>query len=218
MATPEEKQNQTPEKDVAQDTKAQDVKEDKVAPETKEASAEPAKEADDKTADVSDEQEDTDKEELDFEAIKKDLDAQKALVTESEERYKRLQADFINFRRRNEKERGELSNTVLQGLIKGLLPIVDNFERALSVEEAKGTPLHDGITMVYNQLMEALKKDGLEVIKADQGDKFDPNFHQAVMRVQDPDKEDNTIEEELQKGYMVSGFVIRPTMVKVVAN
>ena len=208
MATPEEKQNQTPETD---------VKENKVAEETQKVSEEQqAEEAEAQTADTTSESED--KEEVDFEAIKKDLEAQKALVAESEERYKRLQADFINFRRRNEKERGELSNTVLQGLIKGLLPIVDNFERALSVEEAKGTPLHDGITMVFNQLMEALKKDGLEVIKANQGDKFDPNFHQAVMRVQDPDKEDNTIEEELQKGYMVAGYVIRPTMVKVVAN
>ena len=72
--------------------------------------------------------------------------------------------------------------------------------------------------MVYNQLMEALKKDGLEVIKASQGDKFDPNFHQAVLRVQYPDKEDNTIEEELQKGNMVAGDVIRPSLVKVVAN
>lgn len=210
MATPEEKQNQTPETDVKENKVAEETQ--KVSEEEKQAEEAKAEE----TAEDTSKQEDS--EEPDFEAIKKDLDAQKALVAESEERYKRLQADFINFRRRNEKERGELSNTVLQGLIKGLLPIVDNFERALSVEEAKGTPLHDGITMVFNQLMEALKKDGLEVIKANQGDKFDPNFHQAVMRVQDPDKEDNTIEEELQKGYMVAGYVIRPTMVKVVAN
>ena len=65
--------------------------------------------------------------------------------------------------------------------------------------------------------MEFLKKNGLEVIKA-AGEKFDPNFHQAVMRVQDPEKEDDTIEEEFQKGYMVQGRVIRPSMVKVVAN
>lgn len=98
-----------------------------------------------------------------------------------------MQADFANFRRRNEKEREELSSVVLQGLIKDLLPIIDNFERALAVEGAAGTPLHDGISMVYNQLMESLKKNGLEVIKA-AGEKFDPNFHQAVMRVQDPEK------------------------------
>lgn len=152
-----------------------------------------------------------------FDTIKKELEAQKELLQQSEDHYKRLQADFANFRRRNEKEREELSSVVLQGLIKDLLPIIDNFERALAVEGATGTPLHDGISMVYNQLMESLKKNGLEVIKA-AGEKFDPNFHQAVMRVQDPEKEDDTIEEELQKGYMVQGRVIRPSMVKVVAN
>lgn len=152
-----------------------------------------------------------------LESIKKDLEAQAALVAEGEERYKRLQADFANFRRRNEKERQELSSLVMQGLIKDLLPIVDNFERALAVENAKDAALHEGISMVYKQFMETLKKNGLEPIEA-VGKKFDPNFHQAVMRVQDPDKEDNTIEEELQKGYMVQGRVIRPSMVKVVAN
>lgn len=152
-----------------------------------------------------------------FDTIKKELEAQKELLQQSEDHYKRLQADFANFRRRNEKEREELSSVVLQGLIKDLLPIIDNFERALAVEGATGTPLHDGISMVYNQLMESLKKNGLEVIKA-AGEKFDPNFHQAVMRVQDPEKEDDTIEEEFQKGYMVQGRVIRPSMVKVVAN
>lgn len=152
-----------------------------------------------------------------FDTIKKELEAQKELLQQSEDHYKRLQADFANFRRRNEKEREELSSVVLQGLIKDLLPIIDNFERALAVEGTAGTPLHDGISMVYNQLMESLKKNGLEVIKA-AGEKFDPNFHQAVMRVQDPEKEDDTIEEEFQKGYMVQGRVIRPSMVKVVAN
>ena len=153
----------------------------------------------------------------DLEAIKKELEAQKVLLQDSEEHYKRLQADFMNFRRRNEKEREELSSVIVQGLIKDLLPIIDNFERALAVEEAKGSALHDGITMIYNQLIASLQKNGLEEIKA-AGEKFDPNFHQAVMRVEDPEKEDNTVEEVLQKGYMVQGRVIRPSMVKVVAN
>lgn len=158
-----------------------------------------------------------DNDEATLDKIKQELDAQKALLQQTEDQYKRLQADFTNFRRRNEKEREELSSVVLQGLIKDLLPIIDNFERALAVEGAAGTPLHEGISMVYNQLMESLKKNGLEIIKAT-GEKFDPNFHQAVMRVQDSEKEDDTIEEELQKGYMVQGRVIRPSMVKVVAN
>ena len=154
---------------------------------------------------------------VDIETIQKDLEAQKALLAESDERYKRLQADFTNFRRRNDKEREELSSVVLQGLIKDLLPIIDNFERALAVEKSQGDALYEGISMVYKQLMTSLEKNGLEHIKA-VGEKFDPNFHQAVMRVQDDSKEDGSIDEELQKGYMVQGRVIRPSMVKVVAN
>ena len=73
-----------------------------------------------------------------FDTIKKELEAQKELLQQSEDHYKRLQADFANFRRRNEKEREELSSVVLQGLIKDLLPIIDNFERALAVEGAAG--------------------------------------------------------------------------------
>lgn len=158
-----------------------------------------------------------DNNETTLDTIMAELDTQKALLQQSEDQYKRLQADFANFRRRNEKEREELSSVVLQGLVKDLLPIIDNFERALAVEGVSGTPLHDGISMVYNQLMETLKKNGVEAIKAT-GEKFDPNYHQAVMRVQDPEKEDDTIAEEFQKGYMVQGRVIRPSMVKVVAN
>ena len=71
--------------------------------------------------------------------------------------------------------------------------------------------------MIYKQMQEVLAKNGLEVIDT-KDKKFDPNFHQAVMRVQDPEKEDDTIEQELQKGYMVKGRVIRPSMVQVVSN
>ena len=181
-----------------EDIKEETVDTEKIAEQT----------AEDSSADVDN---------VDIETIQKDLEAQKALLAESDERYKRLQADFTNFRRRNDKEREELSSVVLQGLIKDLLPIIDNFERALAVEKSQGDALYEGISMVYKQLMTSLEKNGLEHIKA-VGEKFDPNFHQAVMRVQDDSKEDGSIDEELQKGYMVQGRVIRPSMVKVVAN
>lgn len=212
--TPEEKQK------TAEEVKAKAAAQEKAEEAGKAADAEaktadaPAeKQAGDQTAEADAAKETADS----LESLKKDLEAQAALVAEGAERYKRLQADFANFRRRNEKERQELSSLVVQGFVKDLLPVVDNFERALAVENAKDAALHEGISMVYKQLMEMLKKNGLEHIKA-VGEKFDPNFHQAVMRVQDPDKEDDTIEEELQKGYMVQGKVIRPSMVKVVAN
>ena len=127
------------------------------------------------------------------------------------------QADFENFRRRTRQEKEELSNMVIQGFITELLPLVDNFDRAMAAEATDAEKFQQGVEMIYNQLTEILKNKGMEVIDVTDA-KFDPNFHQAVMRVQNPDLEDDTIAAELQKGYMVKGKVIRPSMVQVVAN
>lgn len=129
----------------------------------------------------------------------------------------RLRADFDNFRRRSAKEREELAAVVTQGILTDMLPLLDNFERALSAEGSDLDSFRAGVSMIYKQMQEALAKNGLEVIDT-KDKKFDPNFHQAVMRVQDPEKEDDTIEQELQKGYMAKGRVIRPSMVQVVSN
>lgn len=141
----------------------------------------------------------------------------KKALTEAEERFKRLQADFVNFRRRSNQEKSEISEVILQGFVKDMLPVLDNFERAITTESNDSTAFVDGVKMIFNQFQEILTKNGLEVIKTE-GAKFDPNFHQAVMRVEDAEKEDDSIEQELQKGYMVHGRVIRPAMVKVVSN
>ena len=106
---------------------------------------------------------------------------------------------------------------VIQGFITELLPLVDNFDRAMAAEATDAEKFQQGVEMIYNQLTEILKNKGMEVIDVTDA-KFDPNFHQAVMRVQNPDLEDDTIAAELQKGYMVKGKVIRPSMVQVVAN
>ena len=140
-----------------------------------------------------------------------------AKVTETEERLKRLQADFENFRRRTRQEKDELSNMVTQDIIKDLLPMIDNFERAIAAEATDTASFQQGIEMIYKQLMEILAGKGMEVINTADA-KFDPNFHQAVMRVQNPELEDDTIAMELQKGYMVKGKVVRPSMVQVVSN
>ncbi len=150
-------------------------------------------------------------------AIKAQLEAGQKALTEADERFKRLQADFVNFRRRSAQEKSDISDFILQGFLKDMLPILDNFERALAAEGDDSDAFKSGIKMIANQFKEALTKNGLETIKTE-GEKFDPNFHQAVMRVEDPEKEDNTIEQELQKGYMVHGRVVRPAMVKVVSN
>lgn len=150
-------------------------------------------------------------------ALKAQVESLQAALAEKDNRVKRLQADFENFRRRTSKEREELANVVTQDLLKGMLPILDNFDRAMAAEQKDSESFQKGVEMIYTQLHETLKNDGLEPIET-AGQKFDPNFHQAVMRVENPDLEDDTIAQELQKGYIVKGRVIRPSMVQVVSN
>lgn len=153
----------------------------------------------------------------DASALKAQVESLQAALAEKDNRVKRLQADFENFRRRTSKEREELANVVTQDLLKGMLPILDNFDRAMAAEQKDSESFQKGVEMIYTQLHETLKNDGLEPIETE-GQKFDPNFHQAVMRVENPDLEDDTIAQELQKGYIVKGRVIRPSMVQVVSN
>lgn len=148
---------------------------------------------------------------------KDELEELKEKLAEDEERYKRLQADFENFRRRTRQEKEELSALVVQNFITELLPMVDNFERAMAAEATDVAAFQQGVDMIFNQLMEILKNRGLKKIETKDA-KFDPNFHQAVMRVENPELEDDTIVMELQKGYMVKDKVIRPSMVQVVSN
>ena len=179
------------------------------APETAEASESDAAEADAAAeAEAPDE---------DAAALKAQVESLKAALEEKDNRVKRLQADFETFRRRTSKEREELANVVTQDLLKSMLPILDNFDRAMAAEQKDNESFQKGVEMIYTQLHETLKNAGLELIDT-AGQKFDPNFHQAVMRVENPDLEDDTIAQELQKGYIVKGRVIRPSMVQVVSN
>lgn len=146
------------------------------------------------------------------------LEEKDKLIQEQMDRVKRLQADFDNFRRRTRQEKEELSAIVSQNLIKELLPLLDNFERALAADATnESSALKDGVEMIYKQFFATLEKNGLEPINA-VGQKFDPNFHEAIMRAADETQEDDTVMEELQRGYSVRGRVIRPSMVKVVSN
>ena len=149
--------------------------------------------------------------------LAKQIETLQAALDEKDNKLKRLQADFDNFRRRTNKERVEIGDVVTQELLKSLLPIVDNFDRAMATEQQDGAAFQKGVEMIYTQLGETLKNAGLEKIETE-GKKFDPNFHQAVMRVENPDLEDDTIAQELQKGYMAKGKVLRPSMVQVVSN
>lgn len=152
-------------------------------------------------------------------ALTKQLADQERQLQESGDRLKRLQADFENYRRRTRQEKEDLAAVVVQNFIKELLPLLDNFERALATvnPEAGANPLRDGVEMIFKQFMTTLEKNGLEKIEAVNA-KFDPNFHEAVMRVSDDSVEEDTVVEELQCGYSVKGRVVRPSMVKVAAN
>lgn len=146
------------------------------------------------------------------------IEEKNRLMDEQAERYKRLQADYDNFRRRTRQEKEELSAIVAQGVIRELLPVMDNFERALasaSTQDAAG--LLAGVEMIYRQFATALEKNGLTAIEA-VGKMFDPQQHEAVMQVADDSQPEGTILEELQKGYSVQGKVVRPSMVKVAGN
>lgn len=140
-----------------------------------------------------------------------------AQLQEKNDRILRLQADFENFRRRTMKEKEELAAVITQNLLTDLLPLLDNFERAMAVEQTDVEAFQKGVEMIFTQLREVLDKHGLENIEAD-GQLFDPNIHQAVMRVENPDVEDGTITQVLQKGYQAKGRVIRPAMVQVAGN
>ena len=140
-----------------------------------------------------------------------------AQLKEKDDRILRLQADFENFRRRTAKEKEELAAVITQNLLTDLLPLLDNFERAMAVEQSDVEAFQKGVEMIFTQLREVLDKHGLENIEAE-GQPFDPNIHQAVMRVANPDVEDGTITQVLQKGYQAKGRVIRPAMVQVAGN
>lgn len=147
-----------------------------------------------------------------------DLEKLKAELAAKNDRLLRLQADFDNFRKRAARERTELAATIEQNFLKDLLPLLDNLSRAASHSEtADADALRKGIEMIRAEAIAALGKHGLEIIDTT-GQKFDPNFHQAVGTVKDDSKEDGAIAAELQRGYIARGRVIRPSMVQVVNN
>lgn len=139
------------------------------------------------------------------------------LIEEKDDLYKRLQADFDNFRRRTRQEKEELGVVVTGEVIQEILPVIDNLERALKSDTEDASALMAGVEMIYKQLMQTMEKIGTAPIEA-VGKQFDPNYHEAVMRVEDNEKEDGIVVDELQKGYITLGRVIRPSMVKVVSN
>ena len=125
-------------------------------------------------------------------------------------------AEFENFRKRTEKEKSQMYDMGAKSIVEKILPVIDNFERGLAAvpEDAKDDPFVDGMNKIYKQMISVLEEAGVKAIEAE-GKEFDPDFHNAVMHVEDESLGENIVAEELQKGYMYRDTVVRHSMVKV---
>lgn len=172
--------------------------------------------AEDSQAETSADQLQTDDQEEQPEEIIDEAAQLREELEAEQNKYLRLLADYDNFKRRTQKDKEIAGKFRAQSLLTDLLPVLDNFERALSVEakSEESKSLLKGVEMVQASLLEAVKREGLEDIKS-VGEAFDPNFHQAVMQEKDENAEAGTVLQELQKGYTLKGRVLRPAMVKV---
>lgn len=161
---------------------------------------------------ADEQQEETNESEL----LQNQINELQGLLEEKENKFLRVQADFENYKRRSRLEMEASQKYRSQNIVTDLLPALDSFERALQVEadNEQTKSLLQGMEMVHRQLVEALKKEGVEAIEA-VGQEFDPNLHQAVMQAEDENYGSNIVVEEMQKGYKLKDRVIRPSMVKV---
>ena len=137
-------------------------------------------------------------------------------IEELTDRVKRQMAEFENFRKRTEKEKSSMYEMGARDIIERILPVIDNFERGLAVipEDKKEDPIAEGMEKIYKQIQKVFEEAGVKPIEA-AGKEFDPNFHNAVMHVEDESLGENIVAEELQKGYMYRDSVVRHSMVKV---
>ena len=189
------------------ETQQNEAEEAEQAPEE---TAEPAEEAGAETAAAEKEE----SAETGKKAAKKDPKDQK--IEDLEDRLKRNLAEFDNFRKRTEKEKSAMFDMGAKSILEKLLPVIDNFERAFSTvpEDPEAAQYAKGMEMIYRQLLKNLEDAGATPIDC-KGKPFDPNYHNAVMHVEDESLGENVIVEEFQKGYMYKDSVLRYSMVKV---
>ncbi len=181
--------------------------------EKSEAAEEAADKAEDKAAEAAEEASGT------GEAEKKEApkpDKKDKQIEELTDKYKRLFAEFDNYRKRTEGEKTGMFNEGQKAVLMKVLPLLDNFERALGAvpEDQKDSPMAQGIEKIYKSFMDQLTEMGVKPIEA-VGQPFDANLHNAVMHVEDENFEENTVAEEFQKGYLFKDKVLRYSMVKV---
>lgn len=132
---------------------------------------------------------------------------------EFKNRYMRTLADFENYRKRADREKSDFYKYAIQSVLKDLLPILDNFDRALEHAE-EGDDFHKGVLLIYKQLLDVLQKNGVKPIN-ESGVRFDPNIHEGVIREENPSVPSQTVTAVLQKGYFLHDRLLRPAMVKV---
>ena len=148
--------------------------------------------------------------------FKKKKDKKDEKIEELTDRVKRQMAEFDNFRKRTEKEKASMYEIGAREIIEKILPVVDNFERGLAAvpEEEKDSPFADGMTKIYKQMMTVFEEMGVKAIDA-VGEEFNPDYHNAVMHVEDEEAGENVVVEEFQKGYLYKDHVVRHRRVKV---
>ena len=192
------------------ETKEKQENLENVAVNTEEASEASEDKAPEETADA--------KEETGEETPAKDPKDEK--IEELNDKYMRLMAEFENFRKRSDKEKEQMFETGAKSVIEKVLPVIDNFERALNMagpekkSEAETDPFMDGMRKVYKQLMDELEKMGVKPIEA-VGQEFNPDFHNAVMQIDSEEFESGMVAQEMQKGYLYNDSVVRHSMVGV---
>lgn len=148
---------------------------------------------------------------------KKKKDKKDEQIEELNDRLKRQMAEFENFRKRSEKEKSQMFDMGAKTIIEKILPVIDNFERGLAAvpDDKKDDPFITGMDKVYKQMLTELDAAGVKPIEC-VGQEFDPDFHNAVMQVENDELESGTVAQELQKGYMYKDSVVRHSMVSVV--
>ena len=189
---------------------ASETKEDENVTSTEET-AETAENADAEASEAD--SEDPDKKKSFF---KKKKDKKDEQIEELTDKVKRQMAEFDNFRKRTEKEKSQMYDMGAKTIVEKILPVIDNFERGLAAvpEDNKEDAFVVGMNKIYRQMLTVLEEAGVKPIEA-VGAEFDPNFHNAVMHVEDETLGENVVAEELQKGYMYRDTVVRHSMVKV---
>ena len=197
-----------------EESEVEEASDNKDEAEAEDASKE-AEDASQETEETSEEDnEEASEDSKDKKSSKKDKkNKAQEIIDELNDKVMRQMAEFENFRKRSDKEKTQMYDMGAKSILEKILPVVDNFERGLDAA-TDGDSFADGMKMIYKQLMTSLEEAGVKEIEAE-GEEFNPDYHNAVMHVEDEELGENVVVEVLQKGYMYNDTVLRHAMVKV---